>query len=365
MTRRVALALAGLWLLIASAAFVGTYLANAASAAQSPRQGDAALGGTGATVAPRLLGERLAADDAASVHGSFATQVLSSGIQMEQSAHLSKTRTVPPTGMRLISPLGRWWPRGLQSSRDVFSFAYSASAHLACLIWSPMLRFPALSVTHLSSLSAASRPSPNGNPAEPPRQQYDGGVTLPSPETQARSGAPTPPNVDLPSGRPGVGGGAPFLPALLSAGLAGPAPSVVANPRPTPSHAPGKAPAVSWGASMAGPTAKACFDNGCPVGSQSKPPRSDALTGRTVRGIASHYAASFGPRWLALPEGPGVRVRVTGPGGSVVRTSNDAGPALFRQRQGRVVDLSWADFRTICGCTVDIGLVDVTVEYLP
>lgn len=89
------------------------------------------------------------------------------------------------------------------------------------------------------------------------------------------------------------------------------------------------------------------------------------MTGRTVRGIASHYAASFGPRWLALPEGPGVRVRVTGPGGSVVRTSNDAGPDLAMQRAGRVVDLSWADFMAICGCTVDLGLIPVTVEYLP
>lgn len=89
------------------------------------------------------------------------------------------------------------------------------------------------------------------------------------------------------------------------------------------------------------------------------------VTGRIVRGVASHYGRAYGAHWLALPEGPGVRVRVTGPGGSVVRTSNDAGPDLAMQRAGRVVDLSWADFRAICGCTVDVGLIRVTVEYLP
>ena len=41
--------------------------------------------------------------------------------------------------------------------------------------------------------AAASRSSSNGNPAEPPRLQHDGGSTLPSPETQARSGVPLDP----------------------------------------------------------------------------------------------------------------------------------------------------------------------------
>lgn len=83
-----------------------------------------------------------------------------------------------------------------------------------------------------------------------------------------------------------------------------------------------------------------------------------------VIGVASTYGAGY-EGYLALPEGPGHRVRVTGPGGSIVRVSNDAGPSLEMQRAGRVIDLDTSDFNTVCGCNWAIkGLVKVKVEYL-
>jgi hypothetical protein len=88
----------------------------------------------------------------------------------------------------------------------------------------------------------------------------------------------------------------------------------------------------------------------------------------TVRGLASHYGAAYGPGWLALPEGPGVRVRICGPAACIVRTSNDAGPDLAMQRAGRIADLSWADFRRVGGIAPDApdpGLLHVAVERLP
>lgn len=85
-------------------------------------------------------------------------------------------------------------------------------------------------------------------------------------------------------------------------------------------------------------------------------------------GVASGIASTYGPGWtgaLAVPEGPGVRVRVCGPGGCVVRISTDAGPDLAMQRAGRVVDLDVPSFELVCGCGWRRGLVRVTVERLP
>jgi hypothetical protein len=67
-------------------------------------------------------------------------------------------------------------------------------------------------------------------------------------------------------------------------------------------------------------------------------PIPSARVTRTVRGIASTYGPAFGPGWLALPEGVGVRVRVCGPAACIVRTSNDAEPDLAMQRAGRIAD---------------------------
>jgi hypothetical protein len=86
-----------------------------------------------------------------------------------------------------------------------------------------------------------------------------------------------------------------------------------------------------------------------------------------IRGIASHYGRRYGPQWLALPEGPGIRVQVCAVG-CIKRVSNDAGPDLAMQRKGRVVDLSWHDFQIVCGVAEgapDPGLCRVTIEREP
>lgn len=82
-----------------------------------------------------------------------------------------------------------------------------------------------------------------------------------------------------------------------------------------------------------------------------------------VSGIASTYGPGW-DGWLALPAGPGIRVRICGAGGCVVRVSNDAGPDLAMQRAGRIVDLDVPDFEFVCGVPWRIGLCRVTVEVL-
>ena len=82
------------------------------------------------------------------------------------------------------------------------------------------------------------------------------------------------------------------------------------------------------------------------------------------RGVASYVAPSYGRRYLALPGGPGLRVRVCGAAGCVVRVSTDAGPDLAMQRAGRIVDLSWWDWQTVSGLSPARGLAPVTVEVL-
>jgi hypothetical protein len=90
-----------------------------------------------------------------------------------------------------------------------------------------------------------------------------------------------------------------------------------------------------------------------------------ARSGTRVAGTASTYGPAFGPGWLALPEGAGIRVRVCGPATCIERVSNDAGPDLAMQRAGRIVDLSVRDFELVCGCSWQRGLVPVTLERLP
>jgi hypothetical protein len=67
---------------------------------------------------------------------------------------------------------------------------------------------------------------------------------------------------------------------------------------------------------------------------------------RTVEGIASTYGEGY-DGYLALPEGRGHRVRVCYEGRCVERVSNDAGPALHMQRQGRVIDLDVPTFEQL------------------
>lgn len=75
--------------------------------------------------------------------------------------------------------------------------------------------------------------------------------------------------------------------------------------------------------------------------------RAEAEATRT--GAWAYADASYGPRYLAIPEGRGFDVRVCGPLGCLERVSTDAGPALWLQRTGRIGDVSSADFVVICG----------------
>jgi hypothetical protein len=84
---------------------------------------------------------------------------------------------------------------------------------------------------------------------------------------------------------------------------------------------------------------------------------------RSATGIASTYGPGFAG-YLALPEGPGIRVRICGPAACAVRVSNDAGPSLAMQRKGRIADLDVATFELVSGKSWRAGLVRVTVEYL-
>lgn len=102
------------------------------------------------------------------------------------------------------------------------------------------------------------------------------------------------------------------------------------------------------------------------VGSPAVAPQSPAAAlGTAIEGgTASHYGSSCLEGCLALPIGPGHRVRVCGAGGCITRVSNDAGPSLAMQRQGRIVDLARNDFERVCGLPWTAGLCRVTVEYL-
>ena len=80
----------------------------------------------------------------------------------------------------------------------------------------------------------------------------------------------------------------------------------------------------------------------------------------TATGTASTYGPGY-DGYLALPSGPGHRVRICGAGGCIVRVSNDAGPSLAMQRLGRIVDLSVADFEAVCGVPWTRGLCRVSV----
>ena len=86
-----------------------------------------------------------------------------------------------------------------------------------------------------------------------------------------------------------------------------------------------------------------------------------AMNALPVAGVASTYGPGW-DGWLALPEGPGVRVRICGAGGCLVRTSTDAGPSLAMQRAGRIVDLDVPTFEAVCGVPWTRGLCRVTVQ---
>lgn len=96
------------------------------------------------------------------------------------------------------------------------------------------------------------------------------------------------------------------------------------------------------------------------------PPSPDVEIGTAIAsGTIAYAVPSFGSRYLAIPEGPGHRVRICVDERCLARTSTDAGPDLAMQREGRLADLSYVDFRYLCGCRPEsIGLIVGTIEYL-
>lgn len=90
-----------------------------------------------------------------------------------------------------------------------------------------------------------------------------------------------------------------------------------------------------------------------------------ALSGPlTVTGIASYVLPKYGPTYLALPAGRGIAVSICTAIDCVYRVSTDKGPVASLHR---VADLSWWDFRRLCGgCDPAVpGLMVVTVTRLP
>ena len=101
-----------------------------------------------------------------------------------------------------------------------------------------------------------------------------------------------------------------------------------------------------------------------PVGRQSASSGETPATGPTapsVAGQASWMPERYGARYLALPAGPGHRVRICGAGGCAVMTSNDSGPDRAMQRAGRVADIGVLAWEAICGLPRSAGPCRVTV----
>lgn len=82
-------------------------------------------------------------------------------------------------------------------------------------------------------------------------------------------------------------------------------------------------------------------------------------------GVIAYADPSLGDRYLALPGGPGQLVRICVGRRCLERTSTDAGPALFEQRAGRVADVSFRDFGTLCRCDPPSrGTMVATIEWI-
>ena len=90
----------------------------------------------------------------------------------------------------------------------------------------------------------------------------------------------------------------------------------------------------------------------------------DTPPATSLTGLASFVDPSFGRRYLALPSGPGHLARICSRIHRCVwRRSTDAGPSLQRQREGRIADVSYGDFRWLCACDPwAVGILPVVVS---
>lgn len=85
------------------------------------------------------------------------------------------------------------------------------------------------------------------------------------------------------------------------------------------------------------------------VGLASSVPANAATAQPTNSGTWAYAKASYGPDYVAIPEGRGWQVTVCGPLDCIDVVSTDAGPALYLQRAGRIGDLAAVMFQEICG----------------
>jgi hypothetical protein len=79
----------------------------------------------------------------------------------------------------------------------------------------------------------------------------------------------------------------------------------------------------------------------------------------TRSGTWAYAERSYGPGYLAIPEGRGWYVIVCGPLGCLDRVSTDAGPELWLQKppHSRIGDLAAVMFEEVCG-PLSAGLCD-------
>lgn len=60
--------------------------------------------------------------------------------------------------------------------------------------------------------------------------------------------------------------------------------------------------------------------------------------------------------YLAIPLGPGVRVRICGPAACITATSTDGGPNRAMLLAGRIADLDIPRWERVCGVPASAGL---------
>lgn len=87
-----------------------------------------------------------------------------------------------------------------------------------------------------------------------------------------------------------------------------------------------------------------------------RPPATPSLQLVTRQGDLAWADESHGPGYLAIPIGPGYRVRVCGPAACVVMRSTDAGPNHERLEAGRIADVAVGTWERICGVPRRFGL---------
>jgi hypothetical protein len=129
-----------------------------------------------------------------------------------------------------------------------------------------------------------------------------------------------------------------------------------AEPTTSPSPAPAGT-AAGYGGAAGRSATTSSAPQAAPAGGIDSP-----LTAR--HGKAGYAVRSLGLHYLAIPEGPGVRVSICHEDRCITRVSTDAGPDKAMQRSGRVADVAIVDFRYLCRCDpAVVGLIDVTILY--